>query len=146
MPVAAVTRQSRRLDRQHGAHAGFADCSQQALETRPSGAAARAAKIIVDDLDCGPAELTGAIGEAILPASALMIVRQLIGRRLPDVDIRTAREMFTRDLAHRWPPHLPALSRSRVEELPPMPPDRPSVRAPTGLTPVSWRGESLGSG
>src|SRR6476659_1674909 len=29
---------------------------------------ARATKIIVDDLDCGPAELTGAIGETILPA------------------------------------------------------------------------------
>ena len=92
VPVTAVACQSGRLDREHCAHAGFADRSQQALEAGPSGAAPRAAKIIVDDLDCGPAELTGAIGKTILPASALMIVRQLIGRRLPDVDIRTARK------------------------------------------------------
>jgi hypothetical protein len=45
------------------------------LEARPSGAAARAAKIIINDLDCGPTELMGAIAEAILPAPALMIVR-----------------------------------------------------------------------
>src|ERR1700722_16643383 len=102
VPVTAVTRQSRRLDREPGAHAGFADRSQQALKARPSGAAARAAKIIVDDLDCGPAELTGAIGKTILPASALMIVRQLVGRRLPDVDIRPARKMLSRDLPSPW--------------------------------------------
>src|ERR1700716_1534303 len=79
---------------EHGAHARFADCSQQTLEARPSNAAARTPQIIVDDLDCGPAELTGAVGEAILPASALMIVRQLIGRRLSAVKIRTARQIL----------------------------------------------------
>src|SRR5262249_8881650 len=131
VPVTAVTRQSRRLNCEHGAHAGFADRSQQALEARPSGAATRAAKIIVGDLDCGPAELTGAIGETILPAPALMIVRQLIGRRLSDVDIRTARKMLRRDLAHRRSPLLPAQSRSRAAGLPPEQPDRPSVRPPT---------------
>ena len=51
VPVTAVPCQSRRLDREHCAHAGFADRSQQALEAGPSGAAARTAKIIVDDLD-----------------------------------------------------------------------------------------------
>ena len=82
VPITAVPRQSRRFDREHGAHAGFADRSQQALEAGPGDAAARTAKIIVDDLDCGPAELTGAIGETILPAPTLMVVRELTGRRL----------------------------------------------------------------
>src|SRR5215475_10932283 len=131
VPVTAVTRQSRRLNCEHGAHAGFADRSQQALEARPSGAATRAAKIIVGDLDCGPAELTGAIGETILPASALVIVRQLIGRRLSDVDVRAARKMLSRDLAHRRSPRLPVPSRSRAAGLPPKPPGRPSVWPPT---------------
>ena len=82
VPIAAVPCQSRRFDREHGADTGFADRSQQALEAGPGDAAARTAKIIVDDLDCGPAELTGAIGETILPAPTLMVVRELTGRRL----------------------------------------------------------------
>jgi hypothetical protein len=127
VPVAAVARESRRLDREHGAYARFADRCQQTLEARPSDAAARAAQIIVDDLDCGPAELTGAIGKPVLPASALVIVRQLIGRRLSDVDVRAARKMLSRDLAHRRSPRLPALSRFREAGLPPELPDRPSV-------------------
>src|SRR5260221_8910459 len=130
VPVTAVTRQSRCFDREHGANAGFADCGQQALEARPSDAAARAAKIIVDDLDRGPAELTGAIDKTILPASALMIMRQLIGRRLSDVDVGAARKMLSRDLAHRRSPRVPLRSRSRAAELPPEPPNRPSIRPP----------------
>src|SRR5207237_714432 len=110
------------------ANAGIADCSQQALEARPRDAAARTAKIIVDDLDRGPAELTGPIHETILPASALIIMRQLIGRRLSDVNIGAARKMLSRDLAHRRSPRWPGRSRSRAAGLPPERPDRPSVR------------------
>src|SRR6188472_3603624 len=69
----------------------------------PSSSAPGAAKIIVDDLDCGPAELTSAIGKTILPAPALLILRQLIGSRLSDVEVCTARKMLSRDLARRWP-------------------------------------------
>src|SRR5580658_9024693 len=127
VPVAAVARQSRRFNRQHGAHASLADCSQQSLETR-SDDAARAAEIIVDNLDGGPAKLTSASGKTILPTAALMIVRQLIGRRLADVDIRAAREMLSRDLGHRQSSALPAQSRSRAAGLAREPPDRPSVR------------------
>jgi hypothetical protein len=39
MPIATVTGQPRRLDREHGADAAFADRSQQALEARPLDAA-----------------------------------------------------------------------------------------------------------
>jgi hypothetical protein len=75
VPITAVTCQAGRLDRKDGAYPGFADRGQQALKAGPSSAAARAAKIIVDDLDCGPAELTGAISKTILPTLALMIAR-----------------------------------------------------------------------
>ena len=101
MPVAAVTSQPRRLDREYGTDAAFADRCQQALETRPIDAGAGAAKIIVDDLDGSLAELPGTVGEPILTAAALQIVQQLIGRRLADVDKGAAAQMFSRDLGHR---------------------------------------------
>ena len=66
VPVAAVAGQPGGFDREYGADAPLADRRQQALEARPSDAAARAAEIIVDDLDGGPAELPGAISEPIL--------------------------------------------------------------------------------
>jgi hypothetical protein len=86
MPVATVAGQPRRLDRKYGADPPLTDRSQQALEARPIDAASRAAKIIVNDLDCGPAELSSTIGEPVLTAAALRIVQKLIGRRLADVD------------------------------------------------------------
>ena len=91
MPVAAVAGEPRRLDREHGADAAVADRRQQPLEAGTRDAAARAAEIVVDDLDRAPAELPGAIGEPVLPTPALVIVRELIGRRLPDVDEGAAR-------------------------------------------------------
>ena len=66
MPVTTVAGQPRRLDRKDGADPPLTDCSQQALETRPLDAASRAAKIIVDKLDRGPAELPGTVGEPVL--------------------------------------------------------------------------------
>ena len=99
VPVAAVAGQPRGLDRKYGADAAFTDRRQQALEARPIDAAARAAEIIVDDLDRGPAELPGTIGKSVLPAAALLIVQELIGRRLADVDEGAAAQMVSRDLA-----------------------------------------------
>src|ERR1700692_3710021 len=86
MPVAAVARETRGFNRKHGADTPLTDCRQQALEARARDTAARAAEIIVNDLDSGPAKLFGAIGEPVLAAPALMIVCQLIGCRLTDVD------------------------------------------------------------
>src|SRR5712671_5280315 len=67
-PVAAVAGQPRCLDRKYGADPTLTNRSQQALEARPIDAASRAAQIIVDDLDCGPAELSRTIGEPVLTA------------------------------------------------------------------------------
>src|SRR5262249_15150988 len=107
MPVATVTGQPRRLDRKYGADPPRTDRSQQPFEARPSDAASGAAEIIVDDLDRGPAELPGTLGEPVLTAAALRIVPQLIGRRLADVDKGAAVQMVSRDLGHRRPSRLP---------------------------------------
>ena len=52
-----------------------------------------------DVLDVGPAELPGATGEPVLAPLALPVVHELIGRRLPDVDVGAAREMVSRLVA-----------------------------------------------
>src|SRR5271156_819200 len=129
VPVAAVTRESGSLDRENGADAPFADCRQQAFEAEPVDAAARAAEIIVDDLDRVPAELPGTVGHPLLPAVALLIVQELVRRRLPDIDEVCAVQMLNRDLAHRWPPRLPAPLRFPEAGLPPALPTVPSVMA-----------------
>src|SRR6266852_9666661 len=107
-PVATVAGQPRCLDRKYGAAPPLTDCSQQALETRPVDAASRAAKIIVDALDHGPAELPSTIGEPVLTATALRIVQELICRGLADVNEGAAAQVASRDLRHRRPPRLPA--------------------------------------
>ena len=63
------------------------------MEARPSDAAARAAEIVIDNLNGGPSELLGAIGEPVLAPLALPVVHELIGCRLADVDEGAAREM-----------------------------------------------------
>src|SRR6266436_10268583 len=130
VPVAAVTSQPRRFDREYGTDATFADRCQQSLEARPIDATAGAAKIIVDDLDCGPAELSRTIGEPVLTAAALRIVQKLISRRLADVDESGAAQVISRDLGHHRTPRLPAPPRSRAAGLRPALPAVPSVRGP----------------
>src|SRR2546429_5665510 len=132
MQVAAVAGQPRCLDRKYGAAPPLADRSQQALEARPIDAASRAAQIIVDDLDCGPAELSSTIGEPVLTAAALRIVQKLIGRRLADVDESSAGQGVSRGLGHPRPPPLPLPPPSPAAGLPPDFPAVPSVhRSPT---------------
>src|ERR1700758_5364353 len=128
MPVATVAGQPRCLDRKDGADPPLTDRSQQALEAGPIDSASRAAEIIVDALDRGPAELSGTIGEPVLTAAALRIVQNLIGRRLADVDKGAATQMVSRDLGHRRPPRPPAPPRSRAVGLLPVLPVVPSVR------------------
>src|ERR1700722_10947726 len=129
MPVAAVARETRGFNRKHGADTPLTDCRQQALEAWACDTAARAAEIIVNDLDSGPAKLFGAIGEPVLAAPALMIV-QLIGCRLTDVDTGAACKMLSRDLGHDCSPPLQAPLRSRATGPPPVAPDWPFARPP----------------
>src|SRR5258706_12540965 len=103
MPVATVAGQPRCLDRKYGADPPFTDPSQQALETRPVDAASRAAKIVVDDLDHGPAELPSTIGEPVLTAAALRIVQELICRRPADGNESAAAQVISRTRRHSRP-------------------------------------------
>jgi hypothetical protein len=82
-------------------NAALADRRQQPLEARPRDAAARAAEIVVDDLDGSPTELFGATGQTVLAPQALLVGHKLIGGRLADVDEGAAGEMVSRDLGHR---------------------------------------------
>jgi hypothetical protein len=109
MPVAAITGKTRRLDREHSADTAVADRCKQPLEAGTRDAAAGAAEVVVDDFDVAPAKLLGAIDEAVLAPSALMIMRELVCCRLPDVDAGVAGEMLSRDLGHRRSPRLPPL-------------------------------------
>src|ERR1700675_245698 len=118
MPVAAITGKTRRLNREHSADTAVADRCKQPLEAGTRDAAAGPAEVVVDDFDVAPAKLLGAIDEAVLAPSALMIMRELVCCRLPDVDAGVAGEMLSRDLGHSpFPPIVAfasaaALSRS----------------------------------
>jgi len=78
MPVAAVARETRGLDRQHRSDTAVADGGQQSLKAWTGDAAARSSEIVVDDLDNRPAELLGTIGKPILPPLTFKIVHELI--------------------------------------------------------------------
>src|SRR5882757_3926559 len=104
MPVAAIAGKTRRLDREHSADTAVADRCEQPLE-----AGTGAAEVVVDDFDVALAKLLGAIDEAVLAPSALMIMRELVCCRLPDVNAGVAGEMLSRDLGHRRSPRLPPL-------------------------------------
>src|SRR5205823_14010692 len=89
VPVAVVARQPRGLEHQHEADLAHAHLGRQALE---AGAMRRgpprAALVLVDDLDgsSGPAEREGALAQLILPLGALLVMLDLVRRRLADVD------------------------------------------------------------
>src|SRR6202008_2371239 len=130
MPIAAIAGQARSLDRQHSTDAALAERRYGPLKAWATDATSGTTKNIVDPFDADPTELARAIRKPILPALALLIVYQLVGRRLADVDDGTACEMFRRDLAHRRSPRLQAPSRPRAAAAAPASPARPSVRAP----------------
>jgi hypothetical protein len=71
MPVAAIASESRRLDRDHGADASFADRCQQLLEAGPRDATAGAAEVVINDGDIAPAELSRPISKTVLAALTL---------------------------------------------------------------------------
>src|SRR5262249_6226936 len=113
MPVAAITGKTRRLDREHSADTTVADRCEQPLEAGTRDAATGAAEVVVDDIDVAPAKLLGPIDEAVLAPSALMIMRELVCCRLPDVDAGAAGEMLSRDLGHRRSPACRLCQRRR---------------------------------
>src|SRR5215471_17528893 len=130
MPIAAIAGEARCLDGEHGADATFADRRQQALEAWAVDAATGTTEIFIDHLDIAPTELVRTIRKPILSAPALLIVDELISRRLPDVNVCASCKMFRRDLGHRRSPRLQALWQSRAAAPASASLARPSVRAP----------------
>src|SRR4029434_2308665 len=86
MPVAAITGKTRSLDREHSADTAVADRCKQPREAGTRETAAGRSQVVCDDFDVAPAKLLGAVDEAVLAPPALMIMRELVGCRLPDVD------------------------------------------------------------
>ncbi|HEX6688789.1 MAG TPA: hypothetical protein VF085_09010 [Solirubrobacterales bacterium] len=104
MPVAPVAGEPRCLDRDDGADPTLADRRQQLLEARAGDAGAGTAEIIVNYFHGGPAQGACAIDQAVLPAAALVIVQNLIVRRLADIDEGAAGKVFRCDPGHHRPP------------------------------------------
>ena len=91
VPIPAIAGEARGLDRQYGAGGAGTDCRQQALKPGAGRAASRATEIIIDDNHVFPAKGTCAICQRVLTTATLRIVSKLIGSRLSDVDVSTAR-------------------------------------------------------
>src|ERR1700686_3680753 len=86
VPVAPIARQTRCLDGEHGTDAALTDRREQPLEAWTADPRTRGAEIGIDDCHIRPAESTGAVGEAILTPTALIIVGKLVYGGLPDID------------------------------------------------------------
>src|SRR5207249_3348606 len=98
MPVATVPRQSRSLDANHGADFAAADFSDQALESGAlHQAGPRASQVVVDHHDLLKAELARLVGQAILPSLALLVLKHLLGGRLPKVNDRPSMQPLIRE-------------------------------------------------
>src|SRR5450830_591730 len=113
LPVAAVACEARHFPRRHRADLAETDFGHHAFKTNPRDTASRrAAHIIVDGLDLGPAEGHQPIPHRILQRAALAIVQHLMGGRLTNIEHRLAFEMVRQDLvSHRGV--LPSLVRDR---------------------------------
>jgi hypothetical protein len=86
VPVTSVAGQARSLNGHDRADPAFADRSQSLFEPRAADARARAAEIIINDVDVGPAKLPDPPDQSILASTALDVVDRLVDRRLADVD------------------------------------------------------------
>jgi len=99
MPVAAIARQTGRLQAEHSAHLAGADIGNQTFEPRALDlAGTRTSEIFVNDLDLLESELAGLIGQAVLPPLALQVIRHLDRGGLANVHDRPALQMIPRYL------------------------------------------------
>src|ERR1700679_3995432 len=76
--------------------------------TGPAGAGSRPAKIVVNHQDVLPAQVSRTICKTILTAAALVVVQQLIRRRLTNVDIGRAGQVLRRYRRHSASPRPPS--------------------------------------
>lgn len=109
IPVGAVAREPRHVDRQDQPHFAEPDPADEFLEATAMrcGRAAQA-EIGVDHVDIGfmPSEFAGALAKGVLEPQAFLIAHDLVRRRLPDVDDGLALQMRRLDQLghHAGPP------------------------------------------
>ena len=90
IPVSVVPRQARDFQSENDAYMGQGDFAGQARKPGSVvGAGAGQAEIFIDNdhLLFGPAELTGFVGQRVLPGGGLAVVFDLAGCGLADVNI-----------------------------------------------------------
>lgn len=100
IPVGAVACQARDVDREDQPHLAETDTANKLLEAAALRRRCSAqSEIGVDHVDIGvmPAEFASALAKSLLEPKAFLIAHHLVGRRLPDVDDRLARQMVRRD-------------------------------------------------
>ena len=110
VPITAIARQARRIDRKHRADASFADRRQKPLGTRtadPEPERPRSSSMTTTS----PQPRLCALRQT-MPPPALMVVQQVVRSRPTNVDIGGARQVVRRDLGQRSPPRPPISSRS----------------------------------
>src|SRR5260221_3700434 len=107
LPVPAITGEARDLTRTDSSDLAETDLCDNPLEAGAlTSARRRAAEIIIDHFDLGPAERRQAVPHGVLQRTALAVVQDLMGRRLPYIKQRLALQMMRTDLLrhHGWPP------------------------------------------
>ena len=87
MPLAPVSRQSRRLDGQHQPHPALAYGLEKRVEARAVNTGAGHPQIVIDDLDVTETEPLRMVRQRVLETLTLDMVLDLGLRRLPDVDV-----------------------------------------------------------
>src|SRR5262249_61813857 len=95
VPIPAIARQARGLNREHRA-----DRHQEFVKANARNTRSRMTLIIVDYRHFLPSDLTSAISESILADLALEVVGDLAWRGLTDIDDGTARKVLGSDLIH----------------------------------------------
>ena len=96
VPVGAVAREARHVDRQDQTHLAEPDPANEFLKAAAlRGRCPAQAEIRIDHVDIGlmPSEFAGALAKRVLQPQALLIAHDLMGCRLSDIDHRLARQM-----------------------------------------------------
>src|SRR4051794_2019356 len=115
MPIVVVARQPRGIQAQHQPRLPEANLGDQPLEA--AAAVARRTglpEVVINDLNpfLGPPEQGCTIGRPILQAGALLVLPDLAGRRLGQVNISQLGAMRCRPRAFQIEQHVPRAPRS----------------------------------
>src|SRR5262245_66630697 len=98
LPIATVASETGDLVGRHRSDLAQADFGHHSLEpSSDRGAGSGDTKVVVDDLNLRPTQNREPLAHRILKASALAVVDDLVGGRLPDVEYGFALEVMRLD-------------------------------------------------